>query len=368
VIARRVSGGGVVLMRYVQDQLTPLVVAGQDGPGGKWAPSAVITGFAGINQRGSVAFSTQITLGGRHTHGAFLWNAQSQNFVTVALAGTPAADDRVFRPVTFGHAAVNRHEEVAFGATIPNTAGQARRAIFFKGRDEKLLPVALPDQALPDGVRLTQAGGGALALTDAGVVAFTVHREGDPSLAFSACVWENGILSPVALVGGKTPGGDTVSTVSAVRVNNRDRSVLVALSLSKTPGQTGIYRWVDGQLTAAVVPGQEMPGGGRLQSVALTQTSGGPSAQYTVSHASEAGEYAFLAQLEDGSLGAYRLDAAGKLALILKSEATTELGRLTLLLDLNGRHLAINSHGQVALAVAIDGGPESVVLLTPTAP
>lgn len=121
-----------------------------------------------------------------------------------------------------------------------------------------------------------------------------------------------------------------------------------------------------------VAQGQEMPGGGRLQSL---QMASGYVEWDTVSFASETGQHAFLATLEDGSSAAYRLDAGGKLALILKSGTTTELGKITRVggtptqQGLMGSHgIALNSRGQVAVSVQIDNGPDTLVLLTPAAP
>src|SRR2546422_67111 len=86
-----------------------------------------------------------------------------------------------------------------------------------------------------------------------------------------------------------------------------------------------------------------------------------------VSAANEAGEHAFLAILEDNSTAAYRMDAAGKLSLILKSGTTTDLGTIT---QVGSGDAApnLNSKGQVALTVQLDGGNDTLALLTPTAP
>jgi hypothetical protein len=94
-----------------------------------------------------------------------------------------------------------------------------------------------------------------------------------------------------------------------------------------------------------------------------------------VSAPNSLGEHAFMATLADGSTAAYRMDAEGKLSLILKSGATTELGQVTRIgktsfatgLARGGWGIGLNSKGQVALPVQINGGPETIVLLTPVA-
>jgi hypothetical protein len=57
------------------------------------------------------------------------------------------------------------------------------------------------------------------------------------------------------------------------------------------------------------------------------------------------------------------MDAEGKLLLVLKSGTNTELGKIT---TVEGGNLAgINTQGQIVLVVRIDGGADTLVLLTP---
>jgi hypothetical protein len=108
------------------------------------------------------------------------------------------------------------------------------------------------------------------------------------------------------------------------------------------------------------VPGQTMPGGGVFQSL----QGGG------VSFANQRGQHAFMALLDDGSTAAYLMDADGKLSLILKSGQTTKLGKIAAVGQGAGgsQGIAVNSQGQVALPVRLEGGVDSVVLLTPGSP
>jgi hypothetical protein len=88
------------------------------------------------------------------------------------------------------------------------------------------------------------------------------------------------------------------------------------------------------------------------------------------------GQHAFIATLTDGARAAYLMDADGKLSLILKSGTATELGKVTQLgrntfvagLTRGGQGVGLNSQGQEALPVQIEGGPFTIVLLTPAAP
>jgi hypothetical protein len=114
--------------------------------------------------------------------------------------------------------------------------------------------------------------------------------------------------------------------------------------------------WSYGSLTALVPPGQEMPGGGKLASVLLWAWN-------------DTGQMAFMGKLEDGTRSVYLLELKpdGKLLLVLNSDATTEQGRIT---NIGGHSpgISLNNKGQVAVAVEVEGGPDTIVLLTPAAP
>jgi hypothetical protein len=65
------------------------------------------------------------------------------------------------------------------------------------------------------------------------------------------------------------------------------------------------------------------------------------------------------------------MEADGTLSLILKSGQTTELGQIQRVgngTSARSKGIGLNSKGQVALIVEVAGGPETLVLLTPTAP
>jgi hypothetical protein len=83
------------------------------------------------------------------------------------------------------------------------------------------------------------------------------------------------------------------------------------------------------------------------------------------------GEHAFKGRLEGGSVALYQVDADGKLTLLLKEGEATEWGPIRSLRE--GSGIGLNSQGQVSLVVRIasgtvaSGGPETLVLLTPSA-
>jgi hypothetical protein len=86
---------------------------------------------------------------------------------------------------------------------------------------------------------------------------------------------------------------------------------------------------------------------------------------YAVSRASAAGQQVIVTLLEGGATADYLLDADGKLSRILKSGMMTDLGAITPDETSPG---AVNGQGQVALVLRLNGGPDTLFLLTPTAP
>jgi hypothetical protein len=162
------------------------------------------------------------------------------------------------------------------------------------------------------------------------------------------------------------PGGGKLASVRGAYVNSRNRNVLLEVALQDPrTGPSALYLLAGGNLIPVAVPGQEMPGGGKLQNVSSSLLG---NLNPTLSFPNAAGQYALSARLDSGS-GAYRIDADGSLSLILKSGMMTDLGQVTGvgLASTGSFGVGLNSSGQVALPVSIDTVP-MIVLLTPTAP
>jgi hypothetical protein len=340
------------LVLYADGKLTPIVAAGKAAPvpGGAWPSSVFVTGPVSMNQLGNIAFAA----GGPGSReepdwDTFLWEAKAQAVIPVALKGMPAVNNLTFEAGGAYTPRINNNNEIAFPARIKNGAGQIRTGIFFRRPSGELLALALPDQALPNGGTSDDAG--VTSINDAGATGFVAKQQGKEG--FSGYVWEKGTITPVAAVGTQAPGGGEIADVRGLWVNNKNASVLVGIRLQS--GERGLYRFADGKLAPVAVKGQVMPDGATLIQPRST------------SYANTAGEHAFLATLTGGATAAYRVDADGKLSLILKSGATTELGTIRQVGgDSDGT--GFNARGQVALPVSLVGGSDMVVLLTPTAP
>jgi hypothetical protein len=277
----------------------------------------------------------------------------------------PATGNLTFADGGGGLPAINNPGDIAFPAAVLNAAGKPSDGLFFRGRGGKLEAVALPDQELPGGVKVGQAV--SASLNDAGVVAFLTSPAAASALAggtpTAAFLWSQGTATPMVLPGMAAPGGGQFQAVAWPRVNNANSTVLLAASVKGGGGPWGLYRFAGGAITPLVVPGQAMPGGGQFKDLLLLGY---------ISPANEAGQHVFEAILADGSQAAYRLDADGKLSLVLKSGMTTDLGPFTRFADPNGSNvsfgISLNNKGQIAMVTESGSNPDTLVLLTPTAP
>src|SRR5207249_2911305 len=135
------------------------------------------------------------------------------------------------------------------------------------------------------------------SLNDAGVIAFVVRGQGEGTQVFSAYVWENGTITPVAGVGTEAPGGGKLLQVRAVWGNNKNRNLLLYTRVrDNNPAVAdfnALYLVTDGKLSPVIVEGQEMPGGGKFRSIQfglldLGARNAGESNPTGVSYANEA--------------------------------------------------------------------------------
>jgi hypothetical protein len=352
-----------LFLQYANGQFTVIAAPGGDGPLGKWPNDLNVAAPVSMTPSGNVLFEA-FRLNWASTLGTFLWDAKTRQVTSVELPGMLATGNMTFTD-TGGYApALNNAGDIVLIGGAKGTGGPAGASgLFFLGQDHQLQPVLLSGQDLP--------GGGKAdpfwllfarpTITDSGAVVFRAARQGG---IFGAYRWEQGALTPLLLAGASVPNAGKIVDVSGAFANNKNRAVLVSASVSGHSGD-GLYRVEGDQILPVAVPGQEMPGGGKLQ----TAVPGGKFAAKSIGLASEAGEYAFVATLAGGATAAYRVDAAGNLSLVLQSGTPTELGTITKIgPDPAWNGIAINSQGQVAVAVQFDNGPPTLVLLTPATP
>jgi hypothetical protein len=359
------------LIQYSNGQFTPIAARGRSAPGGRWTQNLRLMPTVRMNQQGDAVFSAGTYVGNTPLFTSYLWQLPARSITPLVQSGTPASADWLFEG-TSRITVINNSGEIALTAKLRNASGtRTGEGIFLRETSGDLVPIALPGQTLPGGGVIAEAH--SPDLNDAGLVAFLVQRQGDPDGAWSAYLWANGIVSPLVTAGAAAPGGPMAS-VWSVWLNSANRDILMELAVPGAHGGVGLYRYVGGRIARLAVPGQDLPGGGILQS------ENGPS------YANAQGQHAFLAALRDGSTAAYLIGADNQISLVLKSGTSTELGRLTNVGQGSGVRkdgetvaadgieggtsfgVGLNNMGQLALTVGIEGEADTLALLTPRGP
>jgi hypothetical protein len=325
-----------------------------------------------MNQSGQIVFAgARISGGSFPLLGTFLWDGETRRAVPILLKDMPASGTFTFTGPGGFAPTLNNRGEIALVGTVrapdgPTGTLRPFLGLYVRSEDGTLVPVLTPDHELPGGgrVRSNNYPAPTPSLNDAGQMAFLATRPGQRQS--SAYLWDADTLGAVAEVGSEAPEGGRIASVSQIMLNNANRTAVVAMAVGD-PARHGLYRYADRRLTPLVLPGREMPGGGRFRTLQGVDPSLGDDGQRTgaVSVATAAGEHAFLADLDDGSTAAYRLAADGTVSLVLKGGTTTDLGMVT---RVGFYQPGLNKSGQAALVVRFDGGPDTVVLLSPTAP
>jgi hypothetical protein len=302
-----------------------------------------------MNQAGNVAFSLLDQQAGAAL-GTFVWDPKTLRVTPIALKGMPAGGNLTFVAGGGPSPSINNHNDVAFVADVKNATGEIQSGVFLLTSEGKLQPVALPDQALPDGGQIQSASHP--SLNDSGAVAFLALRKGD--LATSVYVWNNGEITPVALAGTAAPGGGNFAGIWGAWVNNKNQNVLVEANVKSLTAAHSLYLFSGGTLTPVAVAGKALEGG------TLRAVEGG------ISTANDAGQHVFLASLTNKTTAAYLMNADGSVSLLLQSSVPTMPGAITRVGEPSTFGAGLNNRGQVALAVQIRGTRGStLVLMTP---
>lgn len=348
------ENGGRLLIQSAGDRLTPIVAPGQPGPLGTWPDTLWFDAPVSMNAQGDVLFSgLLVPVGSDTTGGTFLWEGATQRLSPMALPGMSFVPGQILEWAAGPAPAINRSGEMALVVNVRNAAGRDYPGVFRRSREGRWTPMALPDQELPGGGKIGYAV--RPCLTDAGVIGFLAQPQGaDRAYPY---LWEQGTLRPLPVPEVTPPPGLIFLGFDRIWLNNRNESVLLSGSLHGADQHlVCLYRFAEGRLEPIVLPGQEMPGGGRFATV---QALG-------VSAANALGQHAFLATLADGASACYLLEPDGRLSLLLKRGAVTDLGTIASVGvgSAGSRGIGLNSRGEVAVTIAIAGLPDAVVLLT----
>jgi hypothetical protein len=355
------ENGGRLLIQSAGDRLTPIVAPGQPGPLGTWPENLWFDAPVSMNAQGDVLFSgLLVSVGSDTSGGTFRWERATRRLSPIALPGMSFLPGQILEWAAGPAPTINRTDEMALVVNVRNAAGRDYPGVFLRSGEGQLTPVALPDQALPGGEKIAYAV--QPCLTESGVIGLLAQPQGADRA--SPYLWDQGTLHPLPVPDVQPPPGLVFFGFDGIWLNDRNPSALLSGHLHGAGEQhISLYRFAEGRLEPIVLPGQEMPGGGRFATV---QALG-------VSAANELGQHAFLATLADGSTACYLLEPDGRLSLLLKSGSATELGTIASVGvgSAGSRGIGLNSQGEVAVTIAIVGGqatvarPDAIVLLTP---
>jgi hypothetical protein len=363
------AGGGQMLVQYADDQLIPIAMPGGNAPGGTWSPKVSITCPVSINRFGSAVFAADVTAGGQSAVEMFRWEAEARQVTPVMTPGIAAVRNLTFATGGGSGPTINDRNEIALVAAVRSADGKAGNGVFYLGEDGRPQPVALPDEALPDGGQILLAR--MPSLNDAGVMALLARSH--MGVLDRLLIWERGALSQIPPPDAKTLGSRHLVSFTGIWVNNQNPNVLLAAHLHDLSGASNaLYLFTGGGYMPVVVPGQRMPGGGVFQTIQPQDPGSQDTSLATgVSAANDMGQHVVVAALADRlTTAAYRMDPDGKLSLILKSGMSTPLGPVVSVGQGTGgsQGVGLNSKGQVVLPVKFAGHRDALVLLTPPAP
>jgi hypothetical protein len=350
-----------LLAQFAAGGVTPILQAGASGPVGPW-PSDVFLygpGPESLNEQGHVVFAVHSRKGS--PLGVFRWSAATGESVPLVRKGMSAGPGLTFQDPVEVFPAINNRGEIALGAPVTQTGGASGTGLFLIDAQGQIQPLWLPGQALPDGTRLRLSEPDP-SINDEGQIAFLARRTGEKQ--DSAYLWDHGTVTPLLTVGTVIAGAGTISSASRVLLERRENSALVAAGVDGSPRQ-GLYRIAGGQVTAIMTPGQPVLDDGKLQNLQNAFVESTQIRTYAISRASTSGQRVIVTILVGGATADYLLDADGKLSRILKSGMMTDRGAITPDETSPG---AVNGQGQVALVLSLNGGPDTLFLLTPTLP
>jgi hypothetical protein len=351
---------GEIILQYADGKFSTIAVPGGPAPSGTWPQELYTTTWAS-NPRGTTLFSA-VTKGGAWL-GLYRWEPDTGKLTQVLKEGMPAGADGQIVGIGSG-LCVNNQDEIAVVLKVQDAAGTAGYGIFFIGRDGKWQPVLLPGQELPGGGKARDEAIHPLSCNDAGAVAFLARREGEKQR--SAFLWDQSKLTPLLAVGADAPRGKKIDSVGGVWLSSTNRQVIVSAGVDVS-GSQGIYRLVDGALTAVAVPGQELPGGGRMGTVPW-YTTGSTSVTTGIGPPNQKGQLAFFAD-SAGKPGLYVMAPDGTVSLVFKDKQVTDLGQIRLFRQRGDTAPPmINARGEIAVVLTISDGPSTVAILTPASP
>ena len=330
--------------------LRPVVVAGQDAPGGgrfeRFTVEALPT-VAPINARGQVAFFASL-LRGKADEGLFIASIASGSPRVTALVIEGDRIPGVGSVSGFGRhpiPALNAAGTVAFAASV--SGGKTVEGIFTAAGREKPRAVAVAGAPAPGLPNATFASLDAPVLNDRGDVAFlaTVRRGRE---TFDAVyLRSDGQVRKVVGQGDPAPAGGTFAGFGPPALNNK-RAVAFGAVIEGRAVPGGLFLAADGQIRMLVGAGQDTPLGGIFAK--FSERIG----------LDDEGRVAFNSLLKGASSAAavFAVDGGGVRKVAAIGDEAPGGGTFSYL----GLWPILGAGGTMAFAASVDGGPQPVAI------
>jgi hypothetical protein len=272
-------GEGIFLAR--KGELSQIVRAGQDAPGGGTFEDALVLGPVRLNDGGDVAFAFALTpftppLG--FNSGVYRFSHSSNEVTPVLVPGvTPAPGGDVFVG-TYFRTSINNRGDVGFAGMVPASIGPGASiglglGAFRADKRGQITSVARPGDPAPG--RGTFDFAIDPYINDGGDVGFDAHVVGEecilPRVIFCATsVYfkkaTTGEIRSIAHQGEPAPGGGTYRLAFGPVLNNSGEIVFIGdLTLAPDAGQAlGVFLHSKGTTIPVARPGDPMPDSGNL--------------------------------------------------------------------------------------------------------
>jgi hypothetical protein len=354
-----------------------LGLTGETDPAGGIFGSAVLAPLS-INDRGDavVAFDLDpFAFPVEPNAGLYRYTAGKQETTAIVLPGMPAPGGGTFAGVGFGPH-LNDGGDVAFAGVVSTDLGPGGEfglgvGLFAADPNNNLRAIARPGDVAPGGETFDWA---AYSWTNRrGDIAFMGHvvEQGQSPLpevdifAPSAGIYRYlanwGRIELVARPGDPSPDGGEFTFTFFPRLNNDE--LVFAAQTSAHPDVFGVFVESAGAISALVVPGDSLPGGGHFVSLGVGSTTSNPIS------VNDRGDVEFLATLDTDDNHDGRADTGvfqwshGSLSVVARTGTVMPgLGTVRLVRQ---QDMASNDRGQVVFWARLTDRREVMILATP---
>jgi hypothetical protein len=166
---------------------------------------------------------------------------------------------------------MNQHGNAVFAPTSGSNGSTLLGTFLWEYAGRKLTAVALPGMPAVNGLVFTQAGGESPVINNRDEIVLVAAVKGSTGPAGSALFFRSpdGTLQPILVPGQTLPGGGKVQNDTGLTLfpSLNDAGVVAFLARRQGEGQYSAFLWEGGNITPALQIGAPAPVGGKITSV-----------------------------------------------------------------------------------------------------